>query len=164
MMRELPYGMINFKEIIENNGLYVDKTMYIEKLEKGLDLRTCMYLRPGRFGKSLFTSTLTYYYGIEHKNEFEKLFGNLYIGKHPTENRNRYYILNFDFSALDLNAETTLEQLEYLFKDKVLQGIKDFVGRYNVKIDYEKYETPASVIGNFFIDFRDIKENIIGIT
>ena len=65
-MRQIPYGVINFKRIIKNNFLYIDKTKYIEKLEATPDLATSFYLRPGRFGKSLFTSMLNYYYGIEY--------------------------------------------------------------------------------------------------
>ena len=64
-LRQIPYGEINFKDIITNNSLYVDKTKYIEKLEETPDLKKTFYLRPGRFGKSLLTSTLSYYYGIE---------------------------------------------------------------------------------------------------
>ena len=91
-MRQIPYGQINFEKIIHSNWLYVDKTQYIEKLESQVDLRNTFYLRPGRFGKSLFTSMLDYYYGIDNAEKFQELFGNLYIGKHPTENKNKYYI------------------------------------------------------------------------
>ena len=70
-MREIPYGQINFKSIIESNALYIDKTKYIVELESSLDLKNSFYLRPGRFGKSLFTSMLDYYYAVDHKDEFE---------------------------------------------------------------------------------------------
>ena len=96
-MRKIPYGQINFETIIQENLLYIDKTDYIEKLESDIDYRNAFYLRPRRFGKSLFTIMLNYYYAIDTKEKFEEIFGNTYIGKHPTENRNKYYILKFDF-------------------------------------------------------------------
>ena len=65
-MRRIPYGQINFERIIKENYLYVDKTRYIEKLEN-LNETSLFYLRPGRFGKSLFTSMLDYYYAIDKK-------------------------------------------------------------------------------------------------
>ena len=105
-LRQIPYGEINFERVMKNNLLYIDKTMYIEKLEETPDLTKTFYLRPGRFGKSLFTSTLSYYYGIEYKDEFETLFGNLYIGKNPTPNKNKYYVLKFDFSGMDIDSTT----------------------------------------------------------
>ena len=57
-MRQIPYGEANFETIRKENWIYVDKTMYIEKLEQNPDRRKAIYLRPRRFGKSLFTSML----------------------------------------------------------------------------------------------------------
>lgn len=78
-MRQIPYREANFELIRENNWLYIDKTMYIEKLEQSPDRMKIIYLRPRRFGKSLFTSMLTYYYSVDTKDKFEKLFKGLYI-------------------------------------------------------------------------------------
>ena len=74
---KLPIGVINFKELIEQNDYYVDKTMYLEKLENtGM---TLFYLRPGKFGKSLFTSMMFYYYDVKSKKLFDHLFKDTYI-------------------------------------------------------------------------------------
>ena len=83
-MRQIPYGEANFKKIRTNKGLYVDKTMYIEKLEQSFNREKAIYLRPRRFGKSLFTSMLTYYYSVDTQEEFEELFKGLYIYEYPT--------------------------------------------------------------------------------
>ena len=94
-MKKLPYGISDYGKIVEENYYYVDKTEYIEKLEN-LAERYIMFLRPRKFGKTLFTSVLENYYDINKKDKFEKLFGETYIGNHPTEMKNSYYILRFD--------------------------------------------------------------------
>ena len=153
-MRKIPYGEINFETIINDNLLYIDKTNYIEKLEADVDLKKCFYLRPGRFGKSLFTNMLNYYYAIDTKEKFEKIFGNTYIGKHPTENRNKYYILKFDFSGMDVDSTTSLDFIREVFYKKVVNGIKDFANRYKIQIDFSDSITPADAIATLFIEFR----------
>ena len=66
-MRKLPNGISNYETIVRENYVYVDKTMYIEKLENLSD-RTIMFLRPRKFGKTLFTSTLAIMIFQESKN------------------------------------------------------------------------------------------------
>ena len=132
-MRRIPYGQINFERIIKENYLYVDKTKYIEKLEN-LNETSLFYLRPGRFGKSLFTDMLDYYYAIDHKEKFQQLFGDLYIGKHPTINQNKYYILKFDFSGIDTTSEDTIKDMENKFRQKVIEGAQTFKERYQIEI------------------------------
>ncbi|MDW8158795.1 MAG: AAA family ATPase, partial [Bacteroidia bacterium] len=78
-----PYGISNFAEIIRDDFVYVDKTLYIEILEKNKEKRVS-FLRPRRFGKSLFVSLLEYYYDIHHKDKFQQLFAKYYIGQNPT--------------------------------------------------------------------------------
>ena len=158
-MRQIPYGQINFESIIKDNCIYVDKTQYIEKLESSPNLKTIMYLRPGRFGKSLFTSMLDSYYAIDKSEKFEELFGNLYIGKHPTENKNKYYILKLDFSGLDVDSETSLEYMKEIFNKKVILGINDFENRYQIQVNYEDSISPAETIGKLFVEFRKQKPN-----
>ncbi|MBQ9658203.1 MAG: AAA family ATPase, partial [Clostridia bacterium] len=105
-MKKLPNGISNYEELVEQNYYYVDKTMYIEKLESLSDKRI-MFLRPRKFGKSLFTSTLENYYDILKVDKFENLYGETYIGKNPTNLRNRYHILKFNFSGIDTATEET---------------------------------------------------------
>ena len=153
-MRKIPYGQINFETIINENLLYIDKSNYIEKLESDIDLRRVFFLRPRCFGKSLFTSMLNYYYAIDTKEKFEKIFGNTYIGKRPTENRNKYYILKFDFSGMDIDSTTSLDFMREVFYKKVVNGIKDFANRYKIQIDFSDSITPADAIATLFVEFR----------
>jgi len=93
---KIPYGVADVKTI-RNEGLYyVDKTMYLAKLEERD--RFVFFVRPRRFGKSLFVSMMQSYYDRREKSNFERLFGGFWIGAHPTENRNRYLVLALDFS------------------------------------------------------------------
>ena len=99
MKIHIPYGISNFKELVSENFHYVDRTHYIEMLENSGD-KKIIFLRPRRFGKSLFVSLLTYYYDLQAKDKFDSLFGKYYIGQHPTALRNSYSILKFDFSGI----------------------------------------------------------------
>ena len=81
-VKRIPYGMMNFVAIREDNYYYVDKTRFIEKVENSN--RFFFFIRPRRFGKSLTMSMLRHYYDINQKDKFERLYGDLYIGKHPT--------------------------------------------------------------------------------
>ena len=156
-MRQIPYGQINFESIIKDNCIYVDKTQYIEKLESSPNLKTTFYLRPGRFGKSLFTSMLDYYYAIDRADKFDELFKNLYIKDHATVNKNNYYILNFDFSGIDGNESWDIDRLMEAFNTKVISGITKFIERYDIKFDIDKTQTPAGLIGMLFDTFEGLK-------
>ncbi len=81
-IKEIPYGIANFVEVAEQNMYYVDKTMYLPLLEK--QPRNLFFIRPRRFGKSIFLSMLRAYYDIAQKEKFQKRFGNLWIGSRPT--------------------------------------------------------------------------------
>ncbi|HHS93116.1 MAG TPA: hypothetical protein ENK82_07200, partial [Campylobacterales bacterium] len=98
-MKKIIYGESNFKKVkITNEYLYIDKTDYIEKLEKSNESFN-IFLRPRRFGKSLFLSTLQYYYDENSASEFEAIFNETYIGKNPTPLKNSFRILFFEFSG-----------------------------------------------------------------
>ncbi|HHW58021.1 MAG TPA: AAA family ATPase [Clostridia bacterium] len=125
-MMKIPYGMSNFRAMREEGYLYVDKTMYIEKIEN-LNSKYLFFIRPRRFGKSLFLSTLDNYYDINNEKDFEKLFGDLYIGKNPTRLKNSYMILKLNFSGL--NTENK-DQLKESFLLSVKNSINALLGRY----------------------------------
>ncbi len=125
-MKKIPYGMSNFRAMREEGYLYVDKTMYIEKIEN-LNSKYLFFIRPRRFGKSLFLSTLENYYDINNEKDFEKLFGDLYIGKKPTKLKNSYMILKLNFSGL--NTENK-DQLKESFLLSVKNSINALLGRY----------------------------------
>lgn len=96
--KRIPYGVSNFVDIMERNQYYVDKTMYLPMLEDEAD--SLFFIRPRRFGKSLFISMMQAYYDIDKKDRFQELFGNLWIGSHPTENRGKFQVLHLDFSRI----------------------------------------------------------------
>lgn len=80
--KRVPYGVSDFKSVIEQNQYYVDKTMFLPELEK--QPNNLFFIRPRRFGKSIFLSMLYSYYDCNQEDCFETLFGSLWIGSHPT--------------------------------------------------------------------------------
>ena len=97
--KRIPYGMMNFVAVREDNCYYVDKTMFIEKVEKAN--KYFFFIRPRRFGKSLTMSMLRHYYDINQVDKFERLYGDTYIGKHPTPNHNKYLIIYLNFAVVN---------------------------------------------------------------
>ena len=146
-MKKLPYGISNYEELIQDGYYYADKTMYIEKLESLAEKRIT-FLRPRKFGKTLFTSTLESYYDIAKVDKFEKLFGNTYIGKNPTPLKNKYHILKFNFSGIDTtNEETTMKG----FKEMVAIPIESFVKKYSMDF-YVNWDLTAEGLLNSLIE------------
>lgn len=154
-MLKLPYGISNYEEIIRDGYEYVDKTEYIEKLEN-LSEKRIMFLRPRKFGKTLFTSVLENYYDVKKSDKFEELYGNTYIGKSPTENKNKYHILRFNFSGIDTS---TVESTINGFKNEVLSSIQVFVSKYSIDF-YVNWEQEAeNVLDNLIKSFGVQREN-----
>ncbi len=151
---KLPYGISNFARLIEDGYYYVDKTHYIEQLENE-SAPYIFFLRPRRFGKSLFVSMLSYYYGLEHKERFSSLFGSFYIGRQPTLRANTYHVLKLEFSRIDT---TTPESTQKTFLSNVLLGIENFEKRYQEQLqDYSFLENPAEALKHFFEYHQDKK-------
>ncbi len=123
-----PYGISNFAQIATQNYVYVDKTRFIELLEKKQE-RYVSFLRPRRFGKSLFVSLLEHYYDIRRKNQFQELFSKYYIGKNPTPLANSYRILFFNFSAI--STSTPEESYQEFLKTISLQ-VRAFCMKYHL--------------------------------
>ena len=120
--RKIPYGVINWAEIVRE-CLFVDNTRYIRELEA---IKTPVYLRPKRFGKSVVCSMLAHYYDVGLKDRFDELFGMTDIGRDPTPLRNSFLVLTFDFSTVQVG---TLAEIEKRF----WQNIKGAVGYLTVK-------------------------------
>ena len=108
--KRIPYGISDFRLIAEENYYYVDKTRFIEDVERSP--RFLFLIRPRRFGKSLWLTMLSSYYDIAMKDDFDRLFGNLYIGQHPTEERNSYLILKFNFAMVNPEMDSLRESFE----------------------------------------------------
>lgn len=123
---KIPYGLSNFRDIITQGYVYVDKTLYIERLENSGKYQ--LLLRPRRFGKSLLLSTLWHYYDIYYRDEFATLFGHLYIGQQPTPLHNRYQVLFMEFSGIDTDAG--FDNIYHGFNRKVANALQSFLERY----------------------------------
>ncbi len=152
---KIPYGISDYKRIREENYVYVDKTMYIEKLE---DYPFSMYVRPRRFGKSLFTSMISYYYDIKEEENFESLYKGLYIYENPTKKKNSYYILKFNFSGMNISGNKTESEIEKSFNEKVILGCTDFVNKYNFDIEIKKELNAAGILANLLQDFKSFEK------
>ena len=148
-MKKLPYGISDYERLKENDYYYVDKTIYIEKLENIAE-PYIMFLRPRKFGKTLFTSTLENYYDLKKKEKFESLFKDTYIGKNPTKLKNSYNILKFNFSGIDTsNEETTIRG----FRKKVSSSIMQFVEKYGMDFYVNNDDEAENILDNLIKAF-----------
>ena len=136
-VKQVPYGVSDFATVMSQNLYYVDKTMFLPELEK--QPRNLFFVRPRRFGKSLFLSMFYSYYDCNQKESFEKLFGNLWIGQHPTSLQGIYQVLFLDFSQITgkievleerfnaylcIKLDSFAEQYAAYYGDKKVQEIK----------------------------------------
>ena len=121
---QIPYGIMDFRRLRNEGYYYVDKTQYLAQMEARDSF--IFFVRPRRFGKSLFISMMESYYDINQKKDFKKLFGDLWIGKHPTRNANRFMTLKLDFSKVG----GTGEALERAFEEHIDSRLVDFADRY----------------------------------
>lgn len=130
----LPYGMMNFADIRLDNYYYVDKTSFIPVIEQSD--RFFFFIRPRRFGKSLTLNMLQHYYDVHTRDKFDALFGDLYIGKHPTRDRNSYLVLYLNFSGisgelhnyrqgLDAHCNTSFDYFCDIYAEYLPKGIKE---------------------------------------
>jgi len=149
-MKKLPNGISNYERLVEDGYCYVDKTEYIEKLENLSD-SYIMFLRPRKFGKTLFTSVLENYYDIQKAEKFETLFGETYIGKHPTRSKNTYHILRFNFAGIDT---TTVETTITGFQNKVVASIEEFAKKYGMDFYVNKEEAAENILNHIFKAFK----------
>jgi hypothetical protein len=125
-IKKLPYGKSNFESIITRNYAYVDKTKFIELLENE-ENSSQFFIRPRKFGKSLFFSMLSCYYDMLRTDKFQELFGELYIGKNPTPRKNSYAVMDFNFSGINTMSP---EKFEKSFTDKVKLTVLRFLEKY----------------------------------
>lgn len=124
-VKQVPYGVADFATVIEQNLYYVDKTMFIPELEK--QPRNLFFIRPRRFGKSIFLSMLYSYYDCTQSHRFQSLFGNLWIGQHPTPLQGKYQVLFLDFSQITGN----IDKLETKFNSYLSINLDAFVRQYS---------------------------------
>ena len=146
--KPIPYGISNYSTIIRDGCAYVDKTMYIRSLEETGYYH--LFLRPRRFGKSLFTSMLGYYYDIAEIDNFDNLFSNMDIGRHPTKKKNAYYVLQFDFSAIRTDSYEVMLQS---FTLNIYNALVRFCATYHLDITLE-VDSPEAQLSHLFTQFQ----------
>ena len=146
--KRIPYGMMNFAVIRRDDCYYVDKTRFIPMIEEAD--KFFFFIRPRRFGKSLTVNMLQHYYDILAKDKFEALFGDLYIGKHPTRDRNSYLVLYLNFSGivgelhnyrkgLDAHCQTMFDYFCDIYADFLPKGIKEELDKKEGAVEQFEY-------------------------
>lgn len=133
-MKAIPYGISDFPRIRRENYYYVDKTRYIELMERQPPY--LFLIRPRRFGKSLFLAMLETYYSIDYADCFGELFGDLYIGRHPTGRQNKYMVMRFNFSEVKADPE----MIEEKFGEYCCMVMRQFVKKYEHLLGKELWQ------------------------
>ena len=142
--KRIPYGMMNFVAVRRDDCYYVDKTRFIPVIEQAN--KFFFYIRPRRFGKSLTISMLRHYYDVLQKDIFDTLYGDLYVGQHPTPERNTYLILYLNFAivnaelhnyrqALDAHCNTEFNYFCDVYADYLPAGLKEEMNRKNGAVE-----------------------------
>jgi hypothetical protein len=160
--KRIPYGISDFDRIRRQNYYYVDKTRFIENIEDNPPY--LFFIRPRRFGKSLFLSLMECYYDIKRKDDFEDIFSGTYIYDNPTEEKYKYLILKFNFSEV----KSDINKVESSFNNTIKLSCLEFIKQYRELIeDYDgkMYRTienteDASEILKYLISFVKNKGKI----
>ncbi len=146
--KRIPYGMMNFVAVRRDDCYYVDKTRFIEKIERAN--KFFFFIRPRRFGKSLTMSMLQHYYDINDAGIFDMLYKGLYIGDHPTPERNQYLVIQLNFAvvnaeinnyrkALDSHCNTAFNFFCDVYAQYLPAGIKEEMNKKDGAVDQLDY-------------------------
>jgi hypothetical protein len=145
-MLKLPYGLADFPTLIRDGFTYIDRTKHIRDLEElG---RLLLFVRPRRFGKSLWLRTLATYYDLRTADEHDELFGNLAVGREPTANAHRYFVLTWDFS--EVSPRGSIDDVARALGDYVNSTLRAFLS------DYSDHLPPMQVRDDAKSSFREI--------
>ncbi|MFH0924140.1 MAG: AAA family ATPase [bacterium] len=154
MDKKIPYAVASFEKIKEENHIFIDKTRYIKELEK---YSVPVFLRPRRFGKSLWCSLLECYYDIKRKDSFDYLFGDLCVGKDPTSERNKYLVMRFDFSKVEVKPEIGFIERTFL---SIFNGaINSFIIYYKEFFNEFSFNKDGSASASLSAVLSYIKDN-----
>ncbi|MBK5938022.1 AAA family ATPase [Halochromatium roseum] len=127
---KFPYGTADFHAIRREGYYYADRTDRIRTLEEAG--KQLLFLRPRRFGKTAWLTTLENYYDLARAAEFDALFGPLAIGQNPTARRNQYFVLRWDFSMVD--ASGNLAEIRQALHDHLNSQAKGFLLHYRTQL------------------------------
>lgn len=153
-LKEVPYGVSDFDVVRRDNLYYVDKTMYLPKLES--QARNLFFIRPRRFGKSLFISMLRAYYDVRHKDEFQEKFGGLWISQHPTSLQGKFQVMYLDFSQVGGNIEKLEGRFNFYLGVEMDGFVRDYHEYYQEETIRKVRETEDAA-GKFSIIINEAK-------
>ena len=154
MPRQIPYAVANYEKIVRDQYHFVDKTRYIRELEK---YSIPVFLRPRRFGKSLWCSILECYYDVNRRDRFDELFGNTDIGQNPTPLRNSHLVLRFDLSVVEVKSE--IGHLESAFNRACRDAIRGFAAKNKAHADFTDAIQEESATDALRLIFSKITSN-----
>jgi len=129
----------NYEEIVRDHYYFVDKTRFIHEIE---DYKIPVFLRPRRFGKSLWCSILECYYDVNRRERFEELFGKTDIGRNPTAARNSHLVMRFDFSKIEVKPN--MAYIERSFNRIAQMAMRVFAANYNRYCDFGSFDGEGS--------------------
>jgi len=135
-IKRIPYGVANYELLVQQNCYYVDKTIFLPTVEEAGNY--LFFIRPRRFGKSLFLAVMEAYYDVFYKDRFEEFFKGRWIYDHPTNERGKYLVLSLNFSVVEPDSG----KMEISFHNHIQDAAVDFIQRYsdylstNPKRDY----------------------------
>ena len=134
-MKRIGIGLSDFKELIEEDFYYFDKTKFIDEIVKD-GAKVKLFTRPRRFGKTLNMSMLKYFFDVEKKEENGKLFKDLYIEKTESFKEQGQYPVIF-LSLKDLKA-ATWEIMEKDIKSTVASLFLEYEDLYYELGEFDK--------------------------
>jgi hypothetical protein len=155
-IKRIPYGVANFELLVQQNSYYVDKTTFFPVVEESRNY--LFFIRPRRFGKSLFLAVMEAYYDVFYKDRFEEFFKGTWIYNHPTDERGKYLVLSLNFSVVEPDPG----KMETSFLNHVRGEAVAFVQKYNdylstnKKIEYysntiEESDSAPDILSNLLV-------------
>jgi hypothetical protein len=124
-VKNIPYGLTDYERISTENYYYVDKTSYLKDVEGAGNY--LFFIRPRRFGKSLFLSTMESYYDIKKTDKFDLFYNGTHIHENPTPEKNQYLVLKFNFSGVEPHPQ----KIESSFLNNIRTMVKSFLYKYS---------------------------------
>ena len=153
-LRKIGLGNVPLPYFNRNNLVFADKTMYVQKLEE-LESTAVVFLRPRRFGKTLFTDILQNYYDRNQAARFDENFRGTWIHSHRTTLAGSFYCLRLDFSMVPPFPARISEGLV----DSMLMGMAAFtvcypeIGLPTAQLNPELYDSPTKLLIAFIRNF-----------
>ena len=153
-MKDVPYGVSDFARVMRQNFYYVDKTMFLPELER--QPSNLFFIRPRRFGKSIFLSMLCSYYDCRQTDKFDELFGSLWVGSHPTPLQGKFQILALDFSQITGRIDVLEERFNAYMSINIDSFMRSYSDYYS-KSEADEIFSKADYADKFELLFKAAK-------